>query len=355
MGLYKRDEVWWMDFTYKGKRFRRSLKTEDRRLAKKIEAKVKTLLIEGKWFENRIAEGRTFKELMGRYMKEHSEVKKRSWDRDRISLAHLLPFFGNCSLTSITPDLISQYKAHRYSENTKPATLNRELSLMKHAFNLAWKEWGWVTENPVSKVKMERENNARDRVLSYEEEDKLLKVSPLWLRDITQFALLTGAREGEILNLQWPQVDLFRRVATIRQDKTGSVKSIPLTSTAFELLKNKSKIRQIHCGLIFPSENGTRFTASNLGRAFRKALMKAEIKDFRFHDLRHTFASRLAQRGVDLYLIQKLLGHREPRMVQRYAHHSVESLRAGIEVLEKEIWYKKDTMGKLTEESQNQP
>jgi len=103
---------------------------------------------------------------------------------------------------------------------------------------------------------------------------------------------------------------------------------------------------------VFPSDNETQITASNFGRVFRNALEKAEIRDFRFHDLRHTFANRLAQRGVDLYLIQKLLGHREPRMVQRYAHHSVESLRVGIEVLEKEIWYKEDAMRELAEDSQ---
>ena len=112
------------------------------------------------------------------------------------------------------------------------------------------------------------------------------------------------------------------------------------------------KIRHLHYSLVFPSDNETQITASNLGRVFRNALAKAEIRDFRFHDLRHTFATRLAQRGVDLYLIQKLLGHREPRMVQRYAHHSVESLRAGIEVLEKEIWYKDDPMRELAEDSQ---
>ena len=102
-----------------------------------------------------------------------------------------------------------------------------------------------------------------------------------------------------------------------------------------ELLRTRNRVRQLHSNLVFPTENGTRITASNLGRAFREALKKAKIENFRFHDLRHTFASRLAQEGVDLYLIQRLLGHKDPRMVQRYSHHSVESLRGGIEVLER--------------------
>jgi integrase len=267
----------------------------------------------------------------------------------------MLPFFKNQSLGNISPDLISQYKALRYSENAKPATLNRELSLMKHAFNLAHKEWGWIIENPVSRVKMEKENNARDRVLSYADEARLLAITPPWIKEIIQFALMTGAREGEILSLQWPQVDLFRKVVSIHQEKTGFTKSIPLTSTLFELLKCKAKIRRLHCSLVFPSENGTQITASNLGRAFRNVLKKLDIKDFRFHDLRHTFASRLAQNGIDLYLIQKLLGHREPRMVQRYAHHSVESLRAGIEVLERGNCHENDTVGISAECLPNSP
>ncbi len=121
----------------------------------------------------------------------------------------------------------------------------------------------------------------------------------------------------------------------IRQEKTGQVKTIPLTATAFEMLKGKMKVRYLHQNLVFPSENGTRITDTNLGRAFRSVLKRAEISGFRFHDLRHTFASRLAQEGKDIYLIQKLLGHRDPRMVQRYAHHSVESLRDGITALDK--------------------
>jgi integrase len=322
-------------------------------VAKKIEAKIKTQLIEGKWLDRLPGQEKTFKEMMERYMTEHSQPRKKSWRRDKISLLHLLPFFKGHFLRDITSESISQYKAQRYQEGAKPSTLNRELSLMKHAFDLALKEWNWIRENPMSKVKMERENNERDRVLSYEDEERLLAASPPWLKEIIQFALDTGAREREILSLQWPQVDLFRKVMSIRQEKTGFTKSIPLTSTVFELLKSKAKVRHLHCSLVVPSENDTQITASNLGRALRNALTKTEIKDFRFHDLRHTFASRLAQRGIDLYLIQKLLGHREPRMVQRYAHHSVESLRAGIEVLEKVNCHKNGTKRDVPECSPN--
>jgi integrase len=334
MGLYKRGSVWWMNFVCKGKHYRKSTETDDRKLAKRIYDKVKGEIAEGRWFERTPEDDKTFREMMDKYMDEHSKVKKRSWRRDEVSLIHLLPFFEGHTLAEISPELISRYKDRRLQEGAKPATLNRELSLAKHAFNLCWKEWGWCKENPFCKVKMERENNVRDRVLGYDEEDKLLDACPNWLKDIVTFALHTGSRMGEILELAWKDVDLFRKVVVIHQGKTGHIKTIPLTPTALEILKVKVKVRHLHSKLVFPSQSGTRITNRNLERAFKGAMKKAKIEGLRFHDLRHTFASRLAMAGKDLYLIQKLMGHREPRMVQRYAHHSVESLRNGIEVLE---------------------
>lgn len=335
MSLYKRGRsgTWWMVFIYNGIRYRRSTNTMDKKTAQKIHDSVRGRIAEKKW--NLPEECNwTFKELTDRYMKEHSKIKKRSWRRDEISLAHLLPFFGECTLLDVTPEIISRYKARRYKEKAKPATLNRELTLAKHAFNLGLKEWGWCKENPFCKVKMERENNVRDRVLTHEEEERLLNACQAWLADIVTFAIDTGARMSEILDLTWKDADLFRRTVIIHQAKTGHMKTIPLTDTAFEVLKAKAKVRHLHTNLVFPSMRGTRRTNRNLQRAFYNARKKAGITGLRFHDLRHTFASRLVMAGKDLYLVQKLLGHREPRMVQRYAHHSVESLRDGIKALD---------------------
>jgi integrase len=334
MGLYKRGSVWWMSFVYKGKQYRKSTETDNRKLAQKISDKIKGQIAEGKWFDVLEEEERTFNDLMERYMREHSKPKKKSWLRDEISISHLKPFFGSSTLQEIRPEMISKYKTKRYAENARPATINRELALAKHASNLGLKEWGWCKSNPFSMVKMEKENNARDRILSYEEEERLLNVCPKWLNDIVTFALNTGARMGEILELAWKDVDLFRRVVVIYQGKTGHTKTMPLTLTALEILKAKAKVRHLHSNLVFPSQSGTRISNRNLERAFANALKKVKVEGLRFHDLRHTFASRLAMAGKDLYLIQRLLGHREPRMVQRYAHHSIESLRNGIEVLE---------------------
>lgn len=228
------------------------------------------------------------------------------------------------------------YKAKRYAAGVKPATINRELATMKNAFNLAIKEWEWCRENPVSRVSMEKENNERDRWFTYEEEKRLLEASPLWLQEIIIFALNTGMRMGEILSLTWEGVDLFRKTATVFHSKNGERRTIPINQTVFELLKAKSKVRSIKTNLVFHDQAHTSMDAHNLRRAFRGAVKKVKIVDFHFHDLRHTFATRLIQSGVDIYKVQRLLGHKSPIMTQRYAHHYPESLRDGVDLLDRE-------------------
>jgi len=333
MGLFKRGSVWWMSFVYQGKQYRKSTETTDGKLAKRIFDKVRGEIAEGKWFERLPGEDKDFEEMMEKYMKEHSIPKKASTKRDKTSLLHLNPFFGKSLLTEITPSLINQYKVKRREEGATPATVNRELALMKHAFSLAVREWEWAKDNPVKKISMERENNKRDRWLMPEEEKKLLEVCPAWLQDIVLFALNTGMRLGEILSLCWKAVDMNRRTAVVFKSKNGERRTIPLSETALDVLKTKSKIRSIRSDLVFYNENHKKYDYSDLERAFRVALIKAKIEDFRFHDLRHCFATKLVQGGVDLYKVQLLLGHKTPLMTQRYAHHYPESLRAGIEVL----------------------
>ena len=156
MGFYRRGPTWWMSFTYNGRQVRQSTETDDKKTAEKIYHKVMTDVAEGKWFE-RQERTRGFAEMMEKYMKEHSAVKKRSTARDAASLKHLLPFFGMMPLREIRPGNISEYKADRLAAGAAPGTLNRELALMKHAFTLSVKEWGWAKENPVKMVSMEKE------------------------------------------------------------------------------------------------------------------------------------------------------------------------------------------------------
>ncbi len=337
MGLYKRGQVWWMQFTYKGRLVRRSTETGDKKLAEKIHAKVVTQIAEGKWFDRPIGAQKSVSELLEKYMKEHSARNKapKSHIRDRSLGAHLNSCFGNLVLTELSPRLISGYKVRRRDEGAAPNTVNNELRLLGHAFNLAVKEWEWVGSNPVSKVSKERVNNRIERWLTHEEEESLLAASPQWLREVVIFAVNTGLRQAEILDLTWDRVDLFRRTLTILEQKNRGKDTLPVNSHAIDILKARSKVRSMRSNHVFFNREGNRIDAANLLRAFYIAMEKAGIAKARFHDLRHTFATRLVQAGVDLYKVQKLMRHKTPVMTQRYAHHYPESLRDGVEALDR--------------------
>ena len=334
MGLVKRGDVWWMYFTYQGQQVRKSTGTAERRLADAILSKVKVQIIEGQYFEKAVAQSHTFTELMDRYEREHV-LRKLRHRGVKGYMNNLRAFFGDRTLADITPKLIVAYKNKRYEDGKAPATINRELANLKKAFNLALREWEWCHQNPVTRVSMEKENNKRDRWLSEEEEGRLLTACAPWLHDLVTFALHTGMRMGEILELTWRGVDFTRRTVMVLRSKNGERRTIPVNETVLRVLKEKAKVRSLASDLVFCSKAFTPMESGHLRRSFRLALSKAKIEEFHFHDLRHTFATRLVQWGIDLYKVQQLLGHKSPIMTQRYAHHYPESLRDGVEILDR--------------------
>ena len=315
-------------------------------MAKAIEAKVRTEIIEGSYFGKLVGHKKTIKNMLDKLMKEHAPKVSDSMQRSyATSSKHLLKFFGDVDLLSISPKMISRYKVLRREAGLKPATINRELAMLSKAFNMAVREWEWLTSNPVSRVPKEKEDNERDRWLTVDEEMSLLENSPDWLRDIILFNLHTGLRQDELLSLTWDRVDdMFRKTIFIKETKNGKPRTIPLNKTAVDILMRKAKVISIKSKIVFHSKSGTKIDKHNLRRAFVIAKERAGIEDFTFHGLRHTFATRLAQRGIDLYKISKLLGHKDIKTTQRYAHHCPDSLRDGVEILETD--YNLTTVGK---------
>jgi len=339
MGLYRRGKIYWFSIQYQGKRIQRSLKTDNKKLAERIYAKVLCEIVEGRYYETVKARQYTFDEMMGRFMKEYAVQREVSTQKRYLSsFRNLNKHFKGMRLSDITPKVIASYMELRKSEGVAPATINRDLALLSKAFNLAIKQWEWCKINPCSQVQRERENNKIDRWLTEEEEKKLLEGAKGYLNgqlvDIIILALNTGMRQSEILNLRWQDVDLFRKIITVRKTKNKVPKVIPLNQSAYKLLLRRNKVVNMP-GYVFATRNGTRISKRNLHREFVNALKKAEITNFRFHDLRHTFATRLVQSGIDLYSVARLLGHRDITTTQRYAHHSPESLRSSVEVLDK--------------------
>jgi integrase len=343
MGIYRRARVWHMTFFYQGKRYRKSTETTDKKLAQRIYDKLKNEIAEGKWFEKLPGEYKSFNDMMDKYEVEHVS-QKASARQYKGYIKNLRPFFGETLICQVTPSMINEYKIKRRNDGVGPASINRELAMVKNAFNKAVKEWGWVRDNPVTRIPMEKEPPGRVRYLTDEEFEKLLEGCPEWLRPIVLTARHTGLRKENILSLKWHQVDLNRRVITVERTKNGERLGIPINDTLWALFKRLSKVRYIRTEHVFYHPDAKKKTAKGRfnGRryyevktAFQKALEEAGIGNFRFHDLRHCFASALVQRGADLYEVQRLLGHKSHAMTQRYAHLAPENLRNAVLKLDK--------------------
>jgi integrase len=149
-----------------------------------------------------------------------------------------------------------------------------------------------------------------------------------WLQPIITFACSTGMRRGEIMNLERADINLETRSAAIRTSKNGEPRVIPLSNRALDAIAKAMSMTE----KVFGGKGGEKLETANLEYNFRAAVKRAGLKDLRFHDLRHTFATRLVQSGADIYALQRLLGHKSMEMTGRYAHHDVESLRKALDV-----------------------
>ena len=176
------------------------------------------------------------------------------------------------------------------------------------------------------------EATPRTRFLSHDEYRRLLAAAGPHLRPIIETAVATGMRLEELLSLKWEHVDLERREVRLVVTKSKQPRVIPLSDRAVAIIAAAARSAQASPYVFTNPASGSRF--KTVKRAFRTACRRAGVQDMRFHDLRHTFATRLVQSGVDLYVVKELLGHKTITMTMRYAHHYPESLRHGVDVLD---------------------
>ena len=336
--MFKRSGgIWWVCIRQKNaKPIQKSLQTTDRKLAKSIEAKIRTEIVEGKYYKKPIGNDKTFSQLVDKFVKEYAPKKSVNMQNSyAASIKHLIPFFGDSHLSSITRKNISRYKVLRRDEGAKPSTINSELAMLSRAFTLAVDEWEWLTNKPFLKITREKENNEKGKYLTADEGKTLLENCPEWLKDLVVFALNTGLRQDEQLSLTWQRVSLLRKTILIQETKSGKPRSVPLNQTAISILEQRAKTRCIKNDFVFISSHGAKINKQTLISAFKKALRESGFSDFSWHGLRRTFATRLAHKGLDIYKISKLLGHENVSTTQkRYAHHCTESLRVGVEILD---------------------
>ena len=306
MALYQRGRVWYADFyDQQGKRVQESTGTANRREAEKFLALRISEVHRGVYAKPVIVSLKDFGERFLDYARTH----KRSWKRDEQMMAHLRRHFGDVNLADIGALSVEEYQQERIRE-VCPATVNRELALLKHMFNVA-ERWGMHSgTNPVRLVKFLPEDNLRFQTLSGDEERRLLAASPPYLRELILFAINTGLRCGDIFDLQWQEVDLEQRRLIIVMKKTRHVLEVPLNDTAAEVLQARQAVK--HGPYVFYNPvTGDRFHDLKVG--MKAALKRAELAGVTWHTFRHTFASRLTGCGVDLVTVKELLGHSTDR------------------------------------------
>jgi integrase len=264
--------------------------------------------------------------------KEHSErhTPKGADKRYKCRVDLLRKAFGSVPADSIAPEMISRWLSNAIQENGwRPATANRYKAFISLAFRLGIENKKCLS-NPARLVKRLRENNERTRFLSEGEERRLRGViDPKHIPEL-DIALHTGIRRGEQYKLAWSDVDLQNRCITLRETKNGSTRHVPLNSVAlqaFQILRKRSKGK----GRVFMGEHGSPLERPRYW--WDAALKDAELEDFHWHDLRHTFASRCVMAGIDLRTLAELLGHKTLQMVMRYSHLSQAHELAAVERL----------------------
>lgn len=271
-------------------------------------------------------------EFVKEYLRHAAANKKpKSVLRDETGLKHLLPVFGKMRLREITAGAIQRYVDDRRLTPGKGGKLPRAATICNevHTLSAIFREAvrrDLVLFNPVSKVKKPREDNVIVRYLLPDEDERLANALPPRIAPMVQFDLQTGLRKGELYRLTWQDVDLRQRVILVKHTKSTR-RYVPLNDAGVAILKSLPRTEDSVHVFVDPT-NGE--AIKDIERAWRKALREAKITHFRFHDLRHTYASRLVQSGSSLPAVKELLGHRQISTTERYAHLGASDLREAV-------------------------
>ena len=312
MSLYKRNDSphWWVKISHGGRTIQRSTGTEDKAQAQEYHDKLKASL----WEQLRlgIKPRRSWKEAVVRWLAETSE--KATHDGDIKKLRWLDSFLGALMLDEMTLEVIDRVKSERLKTVSK-STVNRYLALLRSILLRARDEWEWIDKTP--KVKLFKEPPGRERSITANQAEVLLRELPAHQRNVVLFALATGLRQSNVLKLEWSHVNLETGHAWVDADqsKNGRPIAVPLNSTALHVLRHQIGKHPVR---VF-TYAGKPLDRANT-HAWQKARKRAGIENFRWHDLRHTWATWHRQSGTPTHELQRLGGWRTSVMVERYAH-----------------------------------
>ncbi len=330
MALYKRGKTYWSAIWTDGVRQLHSLETTNRRRAETIEQKLRDETLARRFQLPNLKPDMPFAELWARFLAE-GDVKPHHIERAN----HFLGFFAEMSIGQITKNDIVRYRklrqeaARRKGKPLSETTINRDIEVVRHLLFWAADE-GFIPANPLARVRMARERRGRRPVMTVADEAKLLAASADHLRPIVAAALDSGMRRGELLNQRWEDVDFDRRAISVTHSKTpeGEHRLIPMTNRVHETLSAMRK----PAGIVFTFDGEP---LRRIKTAWAGALRRSGIPRCRFHDLRHTFNSRLADLGIIADVRKELMGHSRGGDVNSiYTHIELPTLRKAIALLD---------------------
>lgn len=317
--LFKRKNspYWWFDFTTPdGQRIRQSSKTSNKRQAQELVDKLKA----DSWDQSKLGAKPKYswKDAVVKWVQE---ATKKSIGDDVSIFKRLDLLLADCLLTDIDRDKCEQVINYLLNEGLSAGRVNRICSLIRAVLRKAEREWGWIDKAPA--IRRLRVETKRIRWITKLEAQRLLRELPEHLEAMVRFSLATGLRESNVTGLGWDQIDMQKRIAWIHPDqaKAGKAIGVPLTKDAIYVLRNQ--VGKHHIKVFTYKGNPVEKAGT---AAFKKALTRAGITDFRWHDLRHTWASWHVQAGTTLNVLQELGGWSDYSMVLRYAHLAPEHL-----------------------------
>jgi integrase len=311
MSLYKRGHIWWAYFYIDGVRHQESTGTSNRRDALRIEEQLQRDANLKKHALPTLDPDMTFGALVARFI---AAGESRSHHRDRFTA--LLSYFADIAIGHLAKPMVREYRQARLA--AKPitdATVNRDVSVLRHLLYWAVDE-GLLEANPLTRIRLVRERPTPRPVVRIDEECKLLQAAPPYLRELIALALDTGMRRGELLHQRLEHVDLPRQLLAVTHSKTagGEGREIPLTTRVYTVLKSRASTN----GLVFLYRDQQ---LRNVKKSWHGTLKRAAIRHVRFHDLRHTFNTRLLELGVLQEVRKALMGHSSGSNVHaRYTH-----------------------------------
>lgn len=325
MSLYKRGGVYWSYLYVDGVRHSRSTGTGNRRQAEIVEQRFKDKLNLQRHHIKIADPNITVGELAAQFVANGS---RKPWHVERLKL--LLPYYSDLKASTLTRSIADDYRKYRHAQRKlAESTVNRDLECLRHILYWAADE-GLILSNPFSRLRMVRERRRKRPILPLEDEEKLLGHSAPHLKRIAICALDTGMRRGEILSQQWQDVDLSRELLCVTHSKTpeGEAREIPLTARLCSLLWATRE----DDGLVFTFKDQP---IARIKSAWRAAIRRAEIRPLRFHDLRHTFNTRLMEAGVMQEVRKALMGHSSGEDVHSiYTHVELPLKREAIRKLQ---------------------